>query len=932
MPVSIYPPTLRSTQPAFLTSTSSYPVYFTLQQITSFNQIGHVQIRVVRQSNNRSIVNTEKYPDGTIYKDPSEIRVEGTTYSIAILSTDLSEQWQAGYLYKVQMRFGTTSMFTNISDFATWKQQQIDDQTFSEWSTVMVIKAINQPEVYIKNAEVTKQDVVSTERTEPTLNPLFMGVYSIPDINKELEDKYRFQLYLGDEVSSISLVEDSDWIQHNGDLNSTDNYRFKTVLFNNQKYTVTYEIITVNGYEKSATPYTFLASQNYYTTLDGITLRAEHDSQFCAENGVIRLYLTSNSPLSGAFVVTRSDEKSDYRVWEDIRYLIYSMNEFNNTLIFEDYTVESGVKYRYAFQQENSAGLRSSPVYDPTYHAVNLQYGYLYRDGIQLRLMFNHTISTFKYTVLSSKQDTLGGKYPHVLKNGDAYYAEFPVNGLISFQMDEDQTFFQHGNNGYYYKGELAIPDDKFVGPQMRRVPCNNVGPVSPGGEPIEVTKRYIDSSLTDDNIFVERIFREKVEEFLNDYDYKLYRSPTEGNKIVVLTGVTWSPNATLGRMVAEFNSTAYEVLDNNLQNLNEFGIIDIGHFEVISSTDIHLSFGQIAGIYTSGVRTIATSPVDKTNIYAQIKEQEEVKIGESYRARLERLRYIWVDFYPYIHQIAEHTELEALRAQLIAEGKSTAEVDAQIKELDDLSAALEKPIGVAVIGVNGQAIRMRPNRMYTLTEPIYSLTLISSPYPMIFNYICELTQQEDTSSGVISAIDASRIWGQISGVFTGTDEILKTYNFDYGPNKTPFRVYNKYPDRTVVYDSMGNVIIDNTNFNVYKTINLYDIIVEETRKQVEYIYKVSGGFHQEEDGRWTDGSIYYSFSDILTFDIEANEGTVLYIGKQPDGSDKKTIIIGPTNRYTLSPMDLMVRYIALARPQFCIINYKCLTNQMRVG
>ena len=67
MPISIYPPTLQSTQPAFLASTNVYQIYFTLQSITAFSDIGHIQVRVVRQSNNRSIVNTSQYPDGTIY-------------------------------------------------------------------------------------------------------------------------------------------------------------------------------------------------------------------------------------------------------------------------------------------------------------------------------------------------------------------------------------------------------------------------------------------------------------------------------------------------------------------------------------------------------------------------------------------------------------------------------------------------------------------------------------------------------------------------------------------------------------------------------------------------------------------------------------------------------------------------------------------------
>ena len=163
MPISIYPPTLQSTQPAFLASTNVYQIYFTLQSITAFSDIGHIQVRVVRQSNNRSIVNTSQYPDGTIYKAPSSIGSSGSQYFVSINRNELSEPWTAGYLYKVQMRFGVNAMYNSLSEFATWKQQQIDQDAFSEWSTVMVIKAIDTPEVMIDNDERMKEKYVDLQ-------------------------------------------------------------------------------------------------------------------------------------------------------------------------------------------------------------------------------------------------------------------------------------------------------------------------------------------------------------------------------------------------------------------------------------------------------------------------------------------------------------------------------------------------------------------------------------------------------------------------------------------------------------------------------------------------------------------------------------------------------------------------------------------------
>jgi len=67
---------------------------------------------------------------------------------------------------------------------------------------------------------------------------------------------------------------------------------------------------------------------------------------------------------------------------------------------------------------------------------------------------------------------------------------------------------------------------------------------VLPAGEYAEGVIDYtITTDLTDNNIFIERKFREKAEEFLNDFTCKLYRSPTEGNIVVNLMNISMTPN-----------------------------------------------------------------------------------------------------------------------------------------------------------------------------------------------------------------------------------------------------------------------------------------------------------------------------------------------------------------------------------------------------
>lgn len=903
MPISIYPPTLQSTQPAFLATTPDYEIKYTLQKVTSAETIKHIQIRVVEQRSNSSIVNTSKYPDNIIYKNV-DLTKESSPYGIKILAADLRKSWSPGVCYKIQLRFGSTNFPTDLSSFAAWKKEQINNQTFSEWSTVMVIKAIAQPEIYIENAGALRTDVIASKQTEASLTPLFVGDY-IDNASDEPLEKYKFDLY---DETGTELIESSDWIQAVSGKNNS--YRFKTMLTNNESYKVYFSIATRNGY-KAKVSYDFQVVKVYLEALEGVTMRVNNTDVYCRENGCIRVYLTAKNPLTGCYVLTRASEESNYQVYEDLKYFNYFEETLNDNLIYTDFIIESGVKYKYAFQYQNSQGLRSAPLQESgspiPARSVDFEYSYLYRDGVQLRLKYNQKLSSFKHTVLASKQDTLGDQFPHLAKNGYAYYAEFPISGLISFQMDEDQTFFTLGADGYYYNNELVIPKDKFSVSTATR------------GEVAIPSYLAIDTNITDDNIFVERKFREKAEQFLNDFTYKLYKSPTEGNIVIGLMNVSMTPNASLGRMIFEFSATAYEVLENTLENLDEIGITDIGVFTNEVSTEKQSAFGQISGIYSE-------CP-DGNDIYALIKQQEEIAVGDGrYKLSLVSVDSFWIERYPTIDFDGKIYELEAKKAEQEQAGEDTKETEAELTRWAALKeAAGNAPSSAVKLAVNGTDIIVAPNRLYSVREGVSSLSMKSVKYPIIVNYVCSLTRERNDEVGEVESIDTSRIWGQISGIFSGTDKVLKNYKYYYGPGETPYRIYS---DSTVEEDKLGRILVDNTNYNVYKTVNLYDIIEEETRKQVEFIYNIQGGFEQDEDGKWTNGIIYYSFSDITSFDIEADPQTILYIGQKKDGSDKHPVMLGPTGRYTLSPMDGMIKYIALQKPQFAVINYKCLTAQ----
>ena len=905
MPISIYPPILASAQPAFVPGDYplGYPIYFTLQNITSFNSIGHIQIRVVDQQSNTSVIKTTNYPDGIIYKSKSEIKTKEQTndvYYVTIDSSSLKQSWIIGRCYKIQLRFGTTDKYDSVANFATWKKDQVNNQTFSEWSTVMIIKPISKPIVKIINAGELKQDIETKTNVENSQMPIFRGSFEEDDESKEALDRYKFDLYDRQGPDGGALLDSSNWIQA---ITSKDcQYVFKKGLINEETYFVRFSIVTINGYE-TFVDYKFQVVKTYLEPLTGVTMQVlGNQNEFCRENGCLKIVLDMEDgalPLTGCFVLTRTSEKSNYGFYEEIKYFNLFEASFKQTVLFIDYTVESGIKYKYGFQYQSSRGLRSPIVEDATPCNVDFEYSYLYRDNIQLKLSLNQKISSFKHTTLASKQDTLGDIYPHLTKNGYAYYAEFPLSGTISFQMDEDQTFFAQESNGLYYKDELVLSKDKFSVSTEKR------------DSAISTQQDFIINSDVDkDNIFIERKFREKVETFLNDFSYKLYKSPTEGNIVVGLMNVSLTPNASLSRMIFDFSATAYEVIENTLDNLNQTGIIDIGEYGENIETQISQSFGQIAGVYDG-------YPPNK-NIFTLIRNQEEKEVGDGkYWLQLNQLNSFWVERYPEIDLTGKIAELEATSGQ-----------DEEKKYYSNLKTAIDSyPIdGYVRLKVNGETILVAPNRYYAIEKGITSLEIVEAPYPIIINYVAQMQRVQNVNVKEVTSIDVSKVWGQISGVFTDDPNILTRYNYNYKYSLTS-RIYDynySSDDTKPIY-----IIADDTNYQLYKTKNLYEIIQEETRRLVADIYNIKDGFYQDENGNWTNGVYYYHFSDITAFTIEADPFTELKIGQNEKTAS--TILLGPTGRYSLSPMDGLIKYIELPKAQFAIIDFKCMTSQTKM-
>ena len=183
----------------------------------------------------------------------------------------------------------------------------------------------------------------------------------------------------------------------------------------------------------------------------------------------------------------------------------------DNVINYKDFTVEAGATYVYKLG-------------NTTYDGVKLYFDdmFLSDKDHQLKIKFNPQVSTFKKTILEQKVDTIGSKYPFIFRNNQINYKEIAISGLVSHEMDDIGSF------GIYSK----------------------------------------DYSLTAENYYNERKFREAVYDWLTNGKPKLFRSPQEGNCVVQFMNVNLSPNTQLGRLLYTFSATGYEIMDCDIKTM----------------------------------------------------------------------------------------------------------------------------------------------------------------------------------------------------------------------------------------------------------------------------------------------------------------------------------------------------------------------------
>ena len=90
------------------------------------------------------------------------------------------------------------------------------------------------------------------------------------------------------------------------------------------------------------------------------------------------------------------------------------------------------------------------------------------------------------------------------------------------------------------------------------------------------------------DYIF-EKQYRDKAIEFLMDGKPKLFKSFTEGNMIVALTAVSFTPNKQLDRNIYDFSATVTEIAECTIENCQKYNCYENEAYKMYAPTEYYL-------------------------------------------------------------------------------------------------------------------------------------------------------------------------------------------------------------------------------------------------------------------------------------------------------------------------------------------------------
>lgn len=497
----LYPPHLEGTLPAFYGGRITVP--FTMNRAVGKDQVKGFSLLVKSIQTGKQIV--------ALTTKDFDLNLGAVFYKVP----DPKRYFTVGQSYKFQLAY------------------MAEGDIVGYYSSVTIAKCTSKPEIKIEG--------LSSGLNKHKYN--YIGEYKTQDITEKM---YSCQFKVYDQLKNI--IADTGEIIHNslndespegGWYKASETFDLIQELDSGKNYYIQFLVKTIGLMELDTGLYQIVQSEPIPMAPEKTIII---DPILNYDNGYIDISIRhyNSSPMTGKYVLSRASSKDNFKSWNEI--MRFSINGETSKEIWKDFTIEHGVSYKYAIFMVDEKNRYSNKV-ESKIILADFEDMFLFDGDKQLKIRFNPSMSNFKNTILESKTDTIGGKYPYIFRNGHVKYKEFDIGGLISHLSDSD---------GYF---ETALAQIKQE---------NNT---------LTYTGLY-NTQLNTENIAMERDFKTKALEWLSNGKIKLFRSPTEGNFIVRLMNVSLSPVEGLGRMLHNFSGAATEIKEYTHKNLVDSGII----------------------------------------------------------------------------------------------------------------------------------------------------------------------------------------------------------------------------------------------------------------------------------------------------------------------------------------------------------------------
>jgi hypothetical protein len=429
---------------------------------------------------------------------------------------------------------------------------------------------------------------------------------------------------------------------------------------------------------------------------------------------------------------------------------------------------------------------------------------FLNNKSMQLKIEYNPVISSYKPTVSESRTETLGSQYPYIKRNGALNYKTFPISGLITSFCDEEGLFINKDIIYGDYKDDYANYNTQ-----------NNIN-------------EYYD-------VIYEKRFRDKVIEFLFDNSAKLFRSNTEGNIIIKLMDISFTPKEELGRMLYTFSATAYEIDECSIDNYNKYDISTVGTYSTYVNY-LYTKVGQINGTFSGRGE----------NIYTAIEEQiNNNQTVTDYATEVNYLTWVRLSF-----------ESDPYLIEAGADGSLTPATDSSTNTI----------LGY-IVYINGQATYVNSDGVYELAGDGVKVTSIWFPVEtkVMVDYVAKIEEYE-AETDVVTQLSYYVKAGQIQDIFNCGDSVIDIINEKYAADDGVTFQKIISIDKVSIEADPGTVIYIKDSFDD----DYFRHVVGETGVLTFY----------DEEAVISD--FYFKgihLSDLS--DYEVNDGKISYNGKQ---------------------------------------------------